>query len=168
MGQGWRAMKEADLGHVGALSDAVHGRYTEPVETYAERLRLYPAGCFLFEQEGVISGYLISHPWRRMQPPALGGLLGAIPLDADSYYLHDLALLPIARGTGAGASGAGLALDQARQAGFAETCLVAVGGAESFWASRGFEVVPDAAVAAKLHESYGPGVFYMRHRTHGG
>ncbi|HEX7872047.1 MAG TPA: GNAT family N-acetyltransferase [Sphingobium sp.] len=157
----WRAMEEADLRQVGALSDAIHGRYTEPVEVYAERLRLYPAGCFLFERDGAALGYLITHPWRRMQPPPLGGLLSAIPVEADSYYLHDLALLPDARGTGAGASGVALALDRARCAGFAETCLVAVGGADSFWASRGFEAVADAAIAAKLHASYGPDALYM-------
>jgi hypothetical protein len=34
---GWRAMEEADMAAVTAVSDAVHGDYTEPLAVYAER-----------------------------------------------------------------------------------------------------------------------------------
>ncbi|MFT3964886.1 MAG: GNAT family N-acetyltransferase [Sphingobium sp.] len=155
-------MRTGDLAAVGALSDSVHGRYTEPVHVYAERHRLYPEGCFVLDLGGMIAGYLVTHPWRRANPPPLGAMLGAIPADADSYYLHDLALLPVARGTGAGAAAARHALNRARAAGFAEIVLVAVGGAEGFWSSRGFRPVEDAVLAAKLRRDYGPEALYMR------
>src|SRR3546814_10434423 len=46
-------------------------------------------------------GYVISHPAVFGQPPKLNRLLGAIPAQADCYYIHDLALAPAARGSGA-------------------------------------------------------------------
>jgi hypothetical protein len=81
----WRAMGVADLAEVTAISAAVHGGYAEPVEIYAERLALYPAGCFVCEVDGVVRGLLVTHPWRCGAPPPLGALLGSIPVDADTY-----------------------------------------------------------------------------------
>lgn len=157
----WRPMRAEDLAAVSAISGAVHGRYTEPMDVYAERLALYPAGCLVREGEGV-SGYLISHPWRRGAPPPLGSLLGEIALNADSYYLHDLALLPSERGSGAGAEAARIVAGQARSAGFADVFLVAVGGAERFWMRQGFVPVVEERLAQTLHRSYGPEALYMQ------
>src|SRR5690606_34573066 len=100
----WRSMHAADVAAVVAISDAVHGRFTEPAAVYRERLALYPRGCFVLERGGAIVGYLVSHPWTRGTSPELGRPIGAIPRHADIYYLHDIALLPPARGTGAGRS----------------------------------------------------------------
>ncbi|WP_298674397.1 GNAT family N-acetyltransferase [uncultured Sphingomonas sp.] len=134
----WRAMTADDLPTVAAISDRVHGDFTEDGAVYAERLALYPAGCLVLAGQREIAGYLIAHPWHRATPPALGATLGAIPADADSYYLHDIALLPSARGSGAGRTAIGLAMDQARAAGLGEIALIAVNGADKFWAAQGF------------------------------
>ncbi|WP_298395671.1 GNAT family N-acetyltransferase [Sphingobium sp.] len=139
----WRPMRRADLPAAKAISDAVHGAYTEDMAVYAERLALYPDGCKVLERDGSLLGYLIAHPWRSDAPPALGRLLGAIPASADIYYLHDLALLPDARGSGAGAGGTAMAIAQAQAAGYACVMLMAVGGADSFWARQGFTRLPD-------------------------
>lgn len=156
----WRKMEQADLPAVSALSDLVHGRYSERPEIYAERLSCYPDGCFVHAGRGEMDGYLISHPWRRFDPAPLDRELGGLPDDADSWYLHDLALLPKARGTGAGAAAVDLVVGQARARGFAEISLVAVNGADSFWASRDFRRIETAALAEKL-ASYGPEACYM-------
>jgi ribosomal protein S18 acetylase RimI-like enzyme len=150
-------MMATDVGAVAHVSDSVHGRYTERADVYAERRALYPAGCFLFERAGQVAGYLICHPWRRDRPVPLDAMLGAIPADSDCFYLHDLALLPTARGSGAGKSGTALAVAGARAGGFDEIRLVAVGGAESFWATQGFE-----AMAGHAPDSYGEGARAMR------
>lgn len=138
----WRPMRAEDLAAVSRISDTVHGRFTEPVAVYAERLALYPAGCRVLAQDDTIAGYLISHPWHREDPPKLGAMLGAIPPDADAYYLHDLALLPTARGTGAGKAALDFVKTQARALGFSDIALMAVGGAHRYWAARGFAYVP--------------------------
>lgn len=158
----WRAMQPDDLPAVAAISDAVHGRYTEPLAVYAERLALFPSGCFVFANAEHIAGYLFTHPWRHEAPPPLGALIGALPSNADCLYLHDLALLPEARGTGAGAQAAQRAIAVAATEGFREIVLVAVAGADRFWAGQGFAPVADANLAAELCASYGPEVVYMR------
>jgi GNAT superfamily N-acetyltransferase len=150
----WRAMTAGDLAAVTAISAAVHGAYAEPVEVYAERLALYPAGCFTCEAAGEARGFLVSHPWRRGAAPALGASLGAIPVPAETYYLHDVALLPQARGLGAGGAVMPLVETRARAAGCAEIALVAVNGAEGYWARHGFVAVGDGG--------YGPGTHLMR------
>ena len=85
--------------------------------------------------------------------PALNMLLGAIPEAADTYYLHDLALLPAARGTGAAAMIVGDILRHARARGFAHASLVAVNGSLPFWYKHGFRVVDAPGLSGKL-ESY--------------
>ena len=72
----WRPMRADDLPAVAAMSDAVHGAFTEPLATFAERLALYPQGCHIlesrgFEGEGTAIGYLVTHPWRLGAPPKL-------------------------------------------------------------------------------------------------
>jgi GNAT superfamily N-acetyltransferase len=152
----WRPMQSGDLAVASAISDAVHRRYTEPTAVYAERLALYPAGCFVLERDGDVLGYLVSHPWHREKPPKLGALLGAIPDDADAYYLHDLALLPAARGSGAGRAALDLVKAHARALGFADIALMAVGGADRYWTRQGFAYVPRA-----VDPSYGDDAYLM-------
>lgn len=139
MTDGWRAMTADDLPAVVAIADAVHGVFTEPLEVYAERLALYPAGCRVFEREGAVAGLLVTHPWHRGAVPKLGALLGALPAVPDVYYLHDIALLPSARGTGAGAEATAFALRQAAAGNCRDIVLVAVAGADSYWRAQGFE-----------------------------
>ncbi|HEX7821177.1 MAG TPA: GNAT family N-acetyltransferase [Sphingobium sp.] len=158
---GWRPMEAGDIGSVARISDAVHGRYTERAEVYAERLSLYPAGCFLFEKDGAAAGYMVSHPWVRAAPPTLDAMLGAFPANADCFYLHDLALLATARGTGAGKAATQRIIAQARAAAFAEIRLVAINGAEGFWASQGF--VPVAGKDdTEMPGSYGDEALFMQ------
>ncbi len=152
----WRAMAVADLPDVTAISAAVHGRYAEPIEIYAERLALYPTGCFVWDDEGAVRGLLVSHPWHRAKPPALGALLGAIPEGAETFYLHDIALLPETRGKGAGGAATQLVTALAARADLLDITLVAVNGADRFWAAQGF-VYDDNAVAG-----YGAGTYVMR------
>jgi GNAT superfamily N-acetyltransferase len=152
----WRQMSAGDLAAVSAISDAVHGRYSEDRAVYAERLALYPAGCLVLEQDNTIVGYLITHPWYRNAPPKLGAMLGAIPSDADSYYLHDIALLPAARGTGAAKAALDFVKARARALGLSDIALMAVGGADRFWAAQGFDYVP-----REVDPSYGADAYLM-------
>lgn len=156
----WRTMERTDIPAVTSVSDAVHGRFSERADIYAERLALYPAGCFVLERDGALAGYCIGHPWRRFSPVPLDRPIGALPDRPDSYYLHDLALLPAARGTGASAQALDLVLAEAASAGLGEVSLVAVNGADAFWRRCGFHPAGDADIARKL-ASYGPGTVYM-------
>jgi GNAT superfamily N-acetyltransferase len=128
----------------------VHPDFPEDLAVFAERQRLYPDGARLLELEGIPSGYILSHPWRFRTLPDLNALLGSIPDAADTFYLHDLALLPAARGTGAAAMIVGDILRHARAAGFANLSLVAVNGSLPFWYKHGFRAVQAPELADKL------------------
>ena len=148
-------MELGDVAAAAAISDRVHGAYTEQPAIYAERLRLYPTGCFLLQGDSGALGYLVTHPWAGDRPPALDQLIGALPDAPDRYYLHDLALLPEARGTGAAAAAVDLTVAQARAAGFDRIALTAVNGADAFWRRQGFV---EATIVA---DGYGAGSVSM-------
>ena len=146
----WRLMTPADIPQVAAIAAVVHPAFFEETAVFAERQRLFPQGTLLLERAGRASGYVLSHPWRRGELPALNSLLGRIPEDASTYYIHDLALLPEARG----ARAAGALVDSltalARSLGFSALSLVAVNDSRGFWERQGFRVVERPELAAKL------------------
>ncbi|HUH76504.1 MAG TPA: GNAT family N-acetyltransferase [Devosia sp.] len=156
----WRELTALDLPQVEAMAAAVHPAFPEDGAVFAERLKLYPDGTRLLEVDGQPAGYLLSHPWRFKALPELNTLLGAIPADADTYYVHDLALLPAARGTGAAARIVGDLLRHARARGFATVSLVAVNGSVPFWHKHGFRPQPAPELADKL-DSYEAAAKFM-------
>lgn len=161
--QGWRSMSVSDLQRVLIVAAQVHAAYPEDAAVFAERLRLYPAGCRVLEIEGQVAGYIISHPWRLGTPPTLNSLLGALPANADTYYLHDLALLPMARGAGAGSVIVEALVQQACAEGLATLSLVAVHDSVAFWQRHGFAMVEDPALTEKL-QSYDQAARFMVRR----
>lgn len=146
----WRAMRPADLPELNRIADLVHPALPERAEIPAERLRLFPAGCLVLDRDGVMQGYAVSHPWHSGKPPALDTLLGRLPDAPTILYLHDLALRPAARGTGAAAQVVTLLVAQAAREGLTGLALVAVNASAGFWQRQGFRVVGSAPV------SYGP------------
>lgn len=162
-GQGrviWRAMTTADLPEIKAVAAAVHPDYPEDEAVFAERAALYPAGCHALADGEGVAGYVLSHPWRQGEFPALNVLLGEIPADASVYYIHDLALLPRARGSGAASDIVSRLTGHARAAGFATMALVAVSRSAGFWQRHGFRVTHDASLDRKL-ASYDDAARYM-------
>ncbi len=165
----WRPMREADLDEVMAIAAVVHAGFFERREVFAERLSLYPQGCWIAQEPApaaMVLGYAFLHPARLGQPPALDSLLHEIDAQADCLYLHDVALLPAARGAGLGRS-----LLQKLQAlmaleGFTHAALVAVHGSAPYWHSGGFEALPDVppALREKLR-SYDERALYMTRRA---
>lgn len=158
----WRGMTPADLSAVNAIAAVVHAAYPEDAAVFAERLALHPGGCFVLDTAQGLGGYLISHPWHLKQPPALNTLLGSVPLPASTYYLHDIALLPEARGGGAASA---VIRELVRHAaGIADNItLVALSGTVQFWQRQGFARLADPALDAKL-KSYDAEACYMQRR----
>lgn len=146
----WRGLTALDLPDVEAIAAKVHPDFPEDLAIFAERQRLYPEGARLLELDGIPSGYIFSHPWPYKALPELNALLGAIPDDADTYYLHDLALLPAARGTGAAAMIVGDILRHARAVGLSSASLVAVNGSLPFWYKHGFRALKAPELEEKL------------------
>jgi N-acetylglutamate synthase-like GNAT family acetyltransferase len=104
---------------------------------------------------------VLSHPWRAGSLPALNARLGEIPADADTYYIHDLALLPVTRRIGAARHIVEALSKHAAAQGFATMHLVAVNGSQGFWEKHGFAVEDVPALSEKL-ASYEHVARYMR------
>jgi GNAT superfamily N-acetyltransferase len=138
----------------------VHLAYPEDDAVFAERVRLYPAGCALLELDGAPAGYAVTHPWHYGQPPALNVMLGTLPDVSSTYYIHDIALLPETRGSGAGTAIVEAVLAHARATGAPNVSLVAVNASVPFWSRFGFEVVSGPALDAKL-KSYDDAARFM-------
>ncbi len=160
----WRPMHEADLDEVMAVAAIVHAGFFERREVFAERLALYPQGCWIAQQERAeaVLGYAFLHPARLGQPPALDSFLHEIDAQADCLYLHDVALLPAARGAGLGQSLLQRMLALMQVEGVACAALVAVHGSAPYWHNCGFEALPEvpAALREKLR-SYDAQALYM-------
>lgn len=156
----WRAMRADDVDSVDAIAAAVHVNFPEPKAVFANRQAQYPQGCMILEQAGENGpralGYMIAHPWPMDQePPELGALVDQMP-QADALYLHDVAILADARGSGAGGAALDHLMDFARHQGFARIWLTAVDGADRYWAQKAFHRVGDDA-------PYGEGTMVMEY-----
>lgn len=158
-------MRAADLPVVAAIAAAVHPGHPERPEVFAERLALAPAGCHVLEATaGAVSGYAVTHPWLAEAPPPLDALLGTLPEAGPGavWHIHDIALLPEARGAGHAAALLGRLLAAAAR-GFAGATLVALAGKAGYWERHGFRPVAPrggAAGAAALG-TYGAGATFM-------
>ena len=157
----WRPMSESDLPQVIAIAATVHTDFPEDDGVFAERCRLYPEGCLVLIDEDRMLGYLISHPARFREPPKLNTMLGSIANDADTYYLHDIALLPEARGRGAGAAALAKLKKRARAEGIDNISLIAVNNSRPLWEHQGFEPVDDPILSIAL-KSYEENAAYLR------
>lgn len=157
---GWRPLTLADLDCVVAVADVVHADFPEDRSVFANRLELFPDGSMGLDRGAGLEGYLISHPARLETPPPLDTCFAALPDGADCHYIHDLALLPSCRGTGAGKAAVRLAAEVAARHGFARMGLVAVNNSGGFWSSCGFRPLMTEATRAKL-ASYGEGAMLM-------
>jgi N-acetylglutamate synthase-like GNAT family acetyltransferase len=87
-----------------------------------------------------IEAYVLSHPWLAIAPPALNSLLGELPAVPSTYYIHDLALAPEVRGTGAAAEIVGWLAAHALASWLSNMTLIAVNGSSGFWQRQGFDV----------------------------
>ena len=68
----WRQMTSQDLKKVHCISLCQWGTdYYECIEVFQDKLDFYPEGCFVYEDENQIKGYLISHPWESTNIPLL-------------------------------------------------------------------------------------------------
>lgn len=159
----WRAMSGMDMAAVDAIAAAVHPTLFETPAVLDERRALYPHGAHLLELGERPVGYVLSHPWLLGTLPALNAPLGALPEAPDTYYIHDLALLPLVRRVGAATAMVVALMRHAEARGFATLSLVAVAGSQGFWERHGFVETPAPELEAKL-AGYGEGArLMMRH-----
>ena len=156
----WVPLQETDIDEVARIAEEIHPTLPERVEVFAEKARLFPHGCFKLECDGNMMGYALSHPWKLYAIPPLNEFLRELPANADCIYLHDVAVLPPARGRGA----AGIFIDRitavARRMHVFHLACVSVYGTDALWSRFGFRIVTFDDISAKL-ASYGDSAKYM-------
>lgn len=157
----WRPLAPADLREVERIARAVHPALPERREVFEEKLRLFPAGCFALEIDGGVAGYALAHGWTLGAAAPLDRFLGALPAAADCLYLHDVALLPQARGMGAAAALMEKLATVAADNRLGALALVSVYGTDRLWRRLGFESLE--AASAQL-PAYGAAARYMVRR----
>jgi SAM-dependent methyltransferase len=153
-------MSASDLSAVNALAARIHPSFPEDAAVFAERLRLYPDGCRVFERGNGIEAYVVSHPWFQIGPPVLNSLLGELPATPAVYYIHDLALAPEVRGLGAAPEIVAWLAAHALASGLYGMSLIAVNGSSGFWQRQGFQITHIPQFETKLN-SYGKDAVYM-------
>lgn len=154
----WRPMTSSDLRDVERVAGTVHLAHPEDAAVFRERLHLYPMGCLVLDGASVVQGYVLSHPWILGRPPSLNTVLGRLPTAADTFYVHDLALLPGVRATGMATRAVELVAGLAEREGLRTLSLLAVGNSLRFWQRNGFQAV-DLGIDLS---SYGAADFMIR------
>jgi ribosomal protein S18 acetylase RimI-like enzyme len=152
----WRPLVETDLPALANIAAEVHPDFPEEEAVFAERLALAPGWCFALADGKRLCGYVLGHPWTG-PPPKLDTLLGALPDPPIHGYVHDLALLPEARGDGHGRRIVNRLISLAKSEDLRGMALVAVSGSTPFWQRQGFEVATPPGPLA----GYGPNARYM-------
>jgi GNAT superfamily N-acetyltransferase len=159
-------MTHVDLASVMAVADVVHPTFPERIEVFAEKLALFPAGCFVLAADGPVGGYAVSHPWPARATPPLDGFLERLPTPEENRYIHDVALLPAARGHGSASEIVGRILADAAAAGATGASLVSVYGSAPFWRRHGFRDVSPGVLspeqAEKVTRVYGAEAVFMQ------
>lgn len=162
----WRAMTEADLDAVVSIADVVHPGFPERPDVLAEKRALYPAGALMAEVDGQVAGYALAHPWTLTAPPALDTLLGGVPEAPDCLYLHDAALLPLARGRGLARALIDRLAAVAAREGLGQLALIAVNGSVPTWTTLGFTPPQERGEALEVKlASYGAEAAFMVRRV---
>jgi GNAT superfamily N-acetyltransferase len=155
----WRAMRREDLPAVHELAKRVHAAYPERPEIAEERLALAPEWCRVLEGEGCVRGYLVAHPAKLHAPPPLDTLLGRLPEEAGTLYLHDLVIDPDWR-RGGRAVALVAQVEAEACAMFGSLSLVSIAGVARFWERLGFEA-HECTELEEVLRSYDPQARYM-------
>ncbi|GAK54772.1 GCN5-related N-acetyltransferase [Candidatus Vecturithrix granuli] len=151
-----KTMQEADLDAVLAIQAQAYRPYFHEARTcFAEKLRLYPQGCWVAWDDMRPAAYLVSHSWSQDQIVALHAPLQQLPQHPDCYYIHDLSVSPAFHGKGLGRIMVEKAKECALNIGLKTILLVAVQGSQSFWSKFGFQSLqPPSATIKKMLDSY--------------
>lgn len=152
-----RLLRADDLPAVLAIQRAAYGDgYQESAVVLGRKRELAPAACWIAHAGQMAVGYVLAHPWDTLGAPPLHAPLPALPTGADRGFVHDLAVMPAARGLGVAAGLLARVCAWSSAAGHRGMRLVALADAAPFWARQGFSPLPVALPAA-----YGDGACLM-------
>lgn len=138
---------------------AYHEIEPESLAVMERKWELSPQSCFVALADNEVKGYVLAHPWRAESIPVLYSVLDVLPADADSLYLHDLALLPEWRGRHVAVELFKNMRNAAIDRGYRGSHLVSIQSSMRFWEKMGYRKAEN--IACQL-ETYPPGTCPMR------
>ena len=115
----------------------------EDIRTLKYHWTLFPELCLVGFHHLRPAGYLIAHPWPLRVPPPINEQTYTVPENANSIFIHDLALLPESRSTGLATRLVETLLTTGLDSGYSFFSLISVQGTRKFWAKFGFQEVLD-------------------------
>ncbi|MGI2105200.1 GNAT family N-acetyltransferase [Shewanella frigidimarina] len=119
-----------------------------------------PTSCVVFEQQDNVLAYALVHPWLQGDAPSLDTEISG-QINADSWYLHDMAISPSAQGMGIGKKLFNHIVNQAKNLAINGIGLVAVQGAHTYWLQQGFKPNTTSVKLTKSLDSYPAGACYL-------
>ena len=157
-----RLMQLEDLPSVlGVQSSCYFEVEPESEASLRAKLQASPTTCFIAESKGKVVGYLIAVPSCFEAPPEFNAPRYDVPPHPDALYLHDLAVAPEGRGSGAGKMLVTKFLSCFHTSKLPCACLIAIQNSASYWERYGFRAVrPSESLQAKVG-SYGDNAKYM-------
>lgn len=159
----WRAMTAKDIAEVQRISEVIHPDYPERDDVVTEKLMLSPSTHFMaVDADSVVRGYAVSYPWIANDMPRLDVFIRKLPESASVLYIHDVALLPTARGAGLVPDLLNRLSAEARKRNLKELTLAAMYGSETAWFQHGFWRVQARGELVDQLAPYGPAVFMQR------
>lgn len=155
-------MTEADLEGVLAVQAACYpASMREPAAVVLARLRAAPATTLIAGDRHGVYAYVFAYPTKLGRITPLNGGFTPAP-DADTLYVHDLAVHPHAHGQGLGQRLAQALLRAAPGLGLKHGALVAVLDARPFWEKLGFSATAPGQGAGALASYPGKAVYMYR------
>jgi GNAT superfamily N-acetyltransferase len=115
----------------------------ESDEAFLRIIDLFPGGAFGLFDGDELCAYAFALPLRAGTVLELKAPLDALPADADTFYIHDVAVGERHRGRGLARRLVEELLRRARAGGFRRSELVSVQGSAPFWQRFGFERVAE-------------------------
>jgi hypothetical protein len=156
----WLPLSASDIESVDKIAAAIHPGLAERPEIMAEKINLFPMGCRKLVLHGVMMGYALAHPWTLFSAPALDEFIVSIPKGANCVHIHDIAVLPEARGRRCIEDYVALVRTLAAELNAPKLACVSVYDTEALWARYGFEVDARGPARGAL-AAYGPTARYM-------
>ena len=157
-----RPMTEHDLDGVLAVQAACYpASMQEAAAVVLARLRAAPATTLVAGDLHGVCAYVFAYPSTLGRVTPLNAGFAPAP-DADTLYVHDLAVHPRAHGQGVGRRLAQALFGTARGFGLAHGALVAVLDARPFWENLGFAAATPGRGVAALATYPGNAVYMCR------
>jgi len=158
-----RAMRTGDMAAVLDIQSHCYDETKlESPQSFIAKLDATPNTCFIALLANVPAGYLVAVPVKDGHPPPLNDSSYSVPQAANALYLHDLAVHPSARGTGAADALIAAYFKALQESQVQIGCLTAVNTSSSYWEHFGFRAAAPAEESSGRMVSYGEGALYMR------